>query len=365
MEHEGLLDALRDDPEQDGLRLVFADWLDDHGEAERAEYIRVQLQMERLLSNHPDWPALAAREHELRQAHVERFLGVSPALLYEFGWRGGLVDRVRLKPDVPLAAVETLFHRHPVRLLTVEDERLLGALAASPVLGLVAGLRVPEIAFSTRLWSLALDRLLGSPHLRLRTLEMVGNRVDHHLCRVLSQSPGLKGLRCLCLRQTRLDDAGVLHLLRAGALPRLESWHVECATATALSLTNLFNPIHAPRWRCLAWPALQRAYPRDLDGLHRCTALEKLDLTLPYRRHDDDRYFGWLGELTTLRELHLAGPLDAAALAELAGQPGLARLRVLQLRLPPPATSYSRAQAQATLAASEHLDPATQVTVGG
>src|SRR5262249_43193589 len=153
-------------------------------------------------------------------------------------------------------------------------------------------------------------------------------------------------------------------LLRAGALPYLESWHVECPTATRLSLTHLFKPVHAPRWRSLAWPALQWSDPRDLDGLRRCTALEKLELTLPYRRREDDRFFGWLGTQDRLRELRLQGPLDADALAELASRPALARLRWRHLRLPT-AGAYAGEQALATLAASPPLDPAAEVTVAG
>jgi uncharacterized protein (TIGR02996 family) len=35
------LAAIRDDPEEDGLRLVFADWLEEQGDT-RGEFIRVQ-----------------------------------------------------------------------------------------------------------------------------------------------------------------------------------------------------------------------------------------------------------------------------------------------------------------------------------
>src|SRR5262249_58171476 len=33
------------DPDDDGLRLIYADWLDDHGDPERAEFIRVQCRL--------------------------------------------------------------------------------------------------------------------------------------------------------------------------------------------------------------------------------------------------------------------------------------------------------------------------------
>jgi uncharacterized protein (TIGR02996 family) len=41
-EHPGLLRAIIEDPEDDALRLVYADWLEENGETERADLIRVQ-----------------------------------------------------------------------------------------------------------------------------------------------------------------------------------------------------------------------------------------------------------------------------------------------------------------------------------
>lgn len=40
-----LLQDIRANPDDDGLRLIYADWLDDQGQAERAEFIRVQIEL--------------------------------------------------------------------------------------------------------------------------------------------------------------------------------------------------------------------------------------------------------------------------------------------------------------------------------
>src|SRR5262249_49796589 len=50
-------------PEDDGLRLVFADWLDDHGDPAPAEFIRLQCGPDRTA------PAAISRADELLQAH--------------------------------------------------------------------------------------------------------------------------------------------------------------------------------------------------------------------------------------------------------------------------------------------------------
>src|SRR6202035_2716115 len=44
MEHErAFLEAVQEQPEDDLHRLAWADWLDDHGQAERAAFMRAQL----------------------------------------------------------------------------------------------------------------------------------------------------------------------------------------------------------------------------------------------------------------------------------------------------------------------------------
>src|SRR5262245_30566913 len=64
-DEKALLAAIWDEPYDDTVRLVYADWLDEHGQPERAEFIRVQIELARL----DEWddlpPALRQREKEL------------------------------------------------------------------------------------------------------------------------------------------------------------------------------------------------------------------------------------------------------------------------------------------------------------
>ena len=43
-----LLTAIIAHPDEDTPRLIFADWLDENGHPERAEFVRVQIEMDRL-----------------------------------------------------------------------------------------------------------------------------------------------------------------------------------------------------------------------------------------------------------------------------------------------------------------------------
>lgn len=50
----GFLSAICGQPGDDTARLVYADWLQDHGHDQRAEFIRVQVELARLLEAQPD-----------------------------------------------------------------------------------------------------------------------------------------------------------------------------------------------------------------------------------------------------------------------------------------------------------------------
>ena len=47
-DRHAFLRAIKDNPDDDTPRLVYADWLEEHGEPERAELIRVQIELPRL-----------------------------------------------------------------------------------------------------------------------------------------------------------------------------------------------------------------------------------------------------------------------------------------------------------------------------
>jgi uncharacterized protein (TIGR02996 family) len=81
------LEAICAAPEDDTPRLVFADWLDDNGEPERAEFIRVQCALARLRADtrfafplrcDPRRDGLEARQQLLLARHGQRWLADLP-----------------------------------------------------------------------------------------------------------------------------------------------------------------------------------------------------------------------------------------------------------------------------------------------
>src|SRR5262249_36862393 len=84
------LNDIADHPEDDALRLIFADWLDDHGQPARAELFRVQCTLAALPEGDPRRAELELRERDVRGRVLA---GAWPGPLsspYEFKFHRGL-----------------------------------------------------------------------------------------------------------------------------------------------------------------------------------------------------------------------------------------------------------------------------------
>jgi uncharacterized protein (TIGR02996 family) len=88
-----LYQALLANPEDNTLRLVFADWCEEHGESDRAEAIRLQLELDRLSAEDERHSEVQARLWQLQKLHREEWLRELPTL-EGITWHlhGGLVE---------------------------------------------------------------------------------------------------------------------------------------------------------------------------------------------------------------------------------------------------------------------------------
>jgi uncharacterized protein (TIGR02996 family) len=95
---DAFLKAILADPNDDAPRLIYADWLDEQGRHERAEFIRVQVALSGLDADDSRRDELEARERELES--VAEGVGEPPGSAPSHIWRnsGRLVPGVA-NPD--------------------------------------------------------------------------------------------------------------------------------------------------------------------------------------------------------------------------------------------------------------------------
>jgi uncharacterized protein (TIGR02996 family) len=225
---DAFLHALREQPEDDAPRLVYADWLEEHGDPDRAEFIRAQVRLAGMDEDDPERAALEDRERALLAAHEAEWLGPLPPDVAKVTFRRGFVNKVVLGGNPPdLAALGTFCARHAVRKLEFLRPPEPGELARWPLPAGVLSLRLHYLPPSAALAGELLLRLVASPHLGgLTALGLRGDGADDEFAAALASSPVLGRLEALHLDSHTLTDAGLARLIRRPHLSRLSRLHL-------------------------------------------------------------------------------------------------------------------------------------------
>jgi uncharacterized protein (TIGR02996 family) len=308
------LEQITANVDDDATRLVFSDWLEEQGEFERAEFIRVQVQRAGL----PTWDAaqvgLRIREQELLKKHGETWLKEMPEIpgVRWEGFRRGIVAVVSF---VNFDAMRTSAHAcraiAPIEAVRVSWPRRRESAENAPQ---IAELR--ELTLTGRPYGSETTRLANSPQLAtLRALKALG--LDAKDLGRLAASPHLKNLRTLCLTSNGVGTAGVVSLTQAATLTKLESLDL---TGPGYYESYYDNPlIDLAGMEALAdWEGLTSVRSLSLSGSDvRSAGLRRL-LQSPHA--------------AGLKALSLrSGRLDGAAMAEFADANKKLKLETLDL----------------------------------
>ena len=145
-EGDDLYRAVLDSPEDDAPRLIYADWLDEHGRPDRAEFIRLQCAMDRIPPGTARWKPLFERCQRLEREGRATWTGPAQERVLETRLRRGFVDWVRLTIDQFVHFAEELVRLEPIRVWSFSEVALFGRrpsftkLAANPYLTVMRGL---------------------------------------------------------------------------------------------------------------------------------------------------------------------------------------------------------------------------------
>src|SRR4051794_20300880 len=107
-DRQALIDAIRDEPDNERLRLVYADWLEDNGHPQRAEYVRLCYELAGLDADDPHAVELQRRRSQLFRKHKKTW---GPGLTGDATARlesRGLVQRVEMTATAFLKCADQL-----------------------------------------------------------------------------------------------------------------------------------------------------------------------------------------------------------------------------------------------------------------
>lgn len=256
--YEPFVGAIREQPDDDTVRLACADWLDENGDPDRAAFIRVQCRLASL-GHGPMWPTartpdpktldsdpepeaarLVRRQAELWVAHRSEWLGELPDLpdstvLFHRGFAS--VVAVTANPGGLIRNGAALVGVAPVRRIVLRDctPDAVEVTLLQPWLDLVRGLTVrwtnPQPGSGNRV-----AEVLGRSrhHSGLAELALSGSRLSNASAHKLAAAPFLPRLAKLDLAGNGIGDAGALAIASA----------VDPARLRVLDLSG--NPLSKP-----------------------------------------------------------------------------------------------------------------------
>src|SRR5215470_11482605 len=86
-------------PDDDAVRLIYADWLDEHGDRDRADFIRVQCRLAQLEDIDAEKIDLEDRAAELLAIHEGHWRNeIPPAVRGKVAFARGFVEKFRTSP---------------------------------------------------------------------------------------------------------------------------------------------------------------------------------------------------------------------------------------------------------------------------
>jgi uncharacterized protein (TIGR02996 family) len=205
MTSHSFLRAIFENPNDDFLRLVYADWLEERGDP-RGEFIRVQCELTTRLradiaqmeKDYEQRKTLRGRAEQLFNAYGQEWnRPMRDSGCHKWEYRRGFVEAVELSGDAFLKSAAMLFRTEPIQCLC-----LTGSIP-----DVVGFTRIEQLTRPTELvlhgagiGNAGAQTLVASPHLwNITSLDLSHNNIGDAGAQALASSPNLAALTLLSL----------------------------------------------------------------------------------------------------------------------------------------------------------------------
>jgi uncharacterized protein (TIGR02996 family) len=118
---DAFLHDIIEHPDDDAPRLIYADWLDEHGQADRAEFIRLQCRLAALPPDDPGIKEMHSRELQLLRSHQDQWVGDLKRVVISFLFARGFVSWVAVSAPKFVEHGDWLFAQAPIRTVQMSD----------------------------------------------------------------------------------------------------------------------------------------------------------------------------------------------------------------------------------------------------
>jgi uncharacterized protein (TIGR02996 family) len=305
---DSFLQAILENPEDDALRLVFADYLEEEcGESDRADFIRVQIELSKGTANRQRQRTLQRRERSLLAKYAQEWAEPLRGLVQRWEFVRGFIEKVEVELATFLPGAKAAFGLAPIRHLRDQSQcpDIRKLLRLGPLLTRLRGLELwnlwefdqkalRDLAVSPRLANLntlilfhdrngamaeedTLLALVNSPHRSHLTELTVGTDgtwrgLPNRVILALAQAHQLAGLSRLSLSACRMTEAVARAVAASPFLGRLKELNLgacqlgKAAWRALLKSPNLSNL----RWLGLFRSNIDESDPLVDDFQERC-----------------------------------------------------------------------------------------------
>lgn len=132
LNHQPFLDEILHAPKDDNPRLIYADWLTEHGDP-RGEFIRIQCRRAELSFESAEYWELRQQEQAMLAVHRQEWAGELPDLVYHYQFHRGFPSRIRIFSEPFLKNADKIFALTPIEDVVFDfaRDRQLAPLLAS------------------------------------------------------------------------------------------------------------------------------------------------------------------------------------------------------------------------------------------
>jgi uncharacterized protein (TIGR02996 family) len=211
----GLLSAILADPADHVPRLVYADWLEEHDQAPRAEFIRGQIHLARVKEDSLSRRRLARRMSELLAEHEEEWLAMLPEKPRCSRFVRGFLDKIGIDGRLLEEHATALFSSAPLTRLGVmymdvdmEEPDNIPIPASNALVTLDLSYNSIFSDFLSDLAARTFPRLT-----QLRSLLLMFNHLDDDCVPILCQHPFFQQLDLIRCGANPISAAGRARLL--------------------------------------------------------------------------------------------------------------------------------------------------------
>jgi uncharacterized protein (TIGR02996 family) len=219
-ERQYFLDAIIADPDDDMPRLIYADWLEEHGDP-RGEFIRIQCQRNQLTPSSPARHDLLKQEQAICKKHGRKWLAeVGVDVLGHHIFQRGFVQKFQLRASLFLKHGDGLLRMTPVECLRMPYlSGQVDRLAATDLLGRIRGLDLGSLSLSLTERDRLFREATSLRHLRMRYNGALGTDFANSLI----AAPFKNQLEFLQLLNCEVRKEFYDLLAKSGGLPNLRT----------------------------------------------------------------------------------------------------------------------------------------------